>query len=358
MHYEKLLKVGEREISDDHPTYFIADIAANHDGDLARAKDLIFLAKEAGADCAKFQHFLADKIVSDAGFKNLKTNQSHQATWKKSVAEIYDQYHSKREWTADLVATCKEADIEFMTTPYDFEAIDLLVDNLSAFKVGSGDITFKALLDKIADTGKVVFLASGASTMEEVEAAVDSVLLKNKSLCLMQCNTNYTGDLENFKYVNLNVLKAFAQRWPGLVLGLSDHTPGHAAVLGAVAFGARVIEKHFTDDNDRIGPDHSFALNPNTWREMVDRTKELEFAFGDGEKRIESNEKETVVIQRRAVRFTCDLEPGTTIERDHLESLRPCPENAITPMSIESIIGKRLEVKKKTGEELYWSEVT
>src|SRR5438034_359237 len=146
------------------------------------------------------------------------------------------------------------ADIEFMTTPYDIEAVRMFANIVPAYKIGSGDITFHSLLREIARQGKPVLLATGAATMEEVEEAANVILIENPALCLMQCNTNYTGSLENFGFVNLEVLHSFAARWPGMPLGFSDHTPGHSAVLGAVAFGARVVEKHFTDDNSRVGP--------------------------------------------------------------------------------------------------------
>src|SRR5690606_6042822 len=140
------------------------------------------------------------------------------------------------------------------------------VDHVPAIKIGSGDITFASLVEACAATGKPILLATGAADMADVEQAVELILARTRKLVLMQCNTNYTGSPENFAYVNLRVLHSFAARWPGMVLGFSDHTPGHSAVLGAVAYGARVVEKHFTDDNDRTGPDHAFALNPTTWR--------------------------------------------------------------------------------------------
>ena len=149
------------------------------------------------------------------------------------------------------------------------------------------------------DFKKVGIIATGASNLQEVKLAVKEFLRFNKSLVLMQCNTNYTGDKKNINYVNLNVLKQYKKIFPKVVLGLSDHTFGHASVLGAVTLGARVIEKHFTDDNKRIGPDHYFAMNPKTWKTMVEKTRELELALGDGLKRIEKNELTTVVIQRR-----------------------------------------------------------
>lgn len=357
MRYDTVLHIGDREISIEAPTYFIADIAANHDGDLERAKALIWLAKQAGADCAKFQHFVADKIVSKVGFADEGSQLSHQANWKKSVSEIYHQYHTRRAWTPTLVETCQQAGIEFMTTPYDFEAIDSFSNIVPAYKIGSGDITFHAAIERIAKVGKPVLLACGAATMDETAEAVDLVLRHNKALCLLQCNTNYTGSLANFRHVNLRVLLSMAVRWPGMVLGLSDHTPGHSAVVGAVALGARVIEKHFTDDNTREGPDHSFALNPATWRAMVDATRELEAALGDGAKRIEGNETETVVIQRRALRVKNALPAGSILSEQDLEALRPCPVGALPPSAAAQVIGRTLKVAKAGGKDLRWTDL-
>jgi len=357
MKYDTELHIGNREVSLAAPVYFIADIAANHDGDLERAKDLIWKAKKAGADCAKFQHFLAEKIVSSVGFSGMAGQVSHQAKWRKSVVEVYDQYHTKREWTDTLVETCATAQIDFMTTPYDFEAIDMFASIVPAYKIGSGDVTFHPAVERIARIGKPVLLACGAATMDETGETVDLILRHNRQICLLQCNTNYTGSLENFKYVNLRVLQSFAIRWPGMVLGFSDHTPGHSAVLGAVALGARVVEKHFTDDNSREGPDHSFALNPATWRSMVEAARELEFSLGDGVKRIEPNEQETVIIQRRALRVKAALPAGTVLAEHHLDALRPCPAGAVPPCALGSILGRRLAVHKEAGKELLWTDL-
>lgn len=357
MRYDTSLYIGAREIALDLPTYFIADIAANHDGDIERARDLIFRAKEAGADCAKFQHFLADKIVSAVGFTRMEGKVSHQAKWKRSVSEIYDQYHTRRDWTDVLVETCEQAGIDFMTTPYDFEAIDMFADIIPAYKIGSGDITFHRAVERIARIGKPVLLACGATTMDEVGEAVDLILKDNRQIALMQCNTNYTGAIDNFAHVNLRVLQSFAIRWPGMVLGFSDHTPGHSAVLGAVALGARIVEKHFTEDNNREGPDHGFALNPTTWRAMVDATRELEMALGDGVKRIEDNERETVVIQRRALRAVRPLPAGTVLTEDLVEALRPCPPDAVPPSALDSILGRTLVEAKDAGQEITWADL-
>ena len=357
MRYDHEFSIGDRKIGLNEPTYFIADIASSHDGELSRAKDLILLAKEAGADCAKFQHFLARDIVSDEGFRSLGGQMAHQAAWKQSVYDIFEKYQTPRDWTDELVAESKKADIDFMTTPYDLAAIDLVDKHLKAWKIGSGDIGWNQFIEEVCSRGKPVFLATGAADMEDVERAVDAALAKTRELCLMQCNTNYTGSLENFANVNLNVLRAFALKYPGMPLGLSDHTPGHAAVLGAVTLGACAVEKHFTDDNNRDGPDHPFSMNPQSWRDMVDRTRELELALGDGVKRIEANEHDSAVVQRRCLRATRDLEAGETITDADLVALRPRPEGSVEPFEQDLVVGQPLTAAVKKGDALMWEYV-
>jgi N-acetylneuraminate synthase len=347
-------QIGSRWIGPQHPTYFIADIAANHDGDLERAKKLIALAKQAGADAAKFQNFHAEKIVSDYGFKSLGGQQSHQSKWKKSVLEVYQDATVPDDWTPILKAECDRAGIEYFSSPYDFEAIDLLDSYVPAYKIGSGEIDWIEALEKMAGKGKPVLLATGAAHIGEVASAVRAILAINPMLALMQCNTNYTASPENFSHLHLNVLKTYQLMFPEVVPGLSDHTPGHAAVLGAVALGARVIEKHFTDDTTREGPDHKFAMDPDTWADMVENTRRLEKAMGSHEKFVAENEKETVVIQRRCLRAARDLEAGTALTRDMIDVLRPATPGAILPDQITQVIGKKALRIIARGEELRW----
>jgi N-acetylneuraminate synthase len=353
MKYSTNFTIDNHEISNTSSVFFIADLAANHDGSLQRAKDLISLAKEYGADAVKFQHFLADKIVSDNGFKSLGSQLGHQSKWEKSVFEIYKQYECNRDWSAELYETAKRENITFLTSPYDFEALDLLDQYLPAYKIGSGDITWHDLLKKIAQKRKPVLIATGASTMNETVCAVDTLLQYNKQIVLMQCNTNYTAEESNFKYINLNVLRSFALKYPMMPLGLSDHTTGHSTVLGAIALGACVIEKHFTDDNTRKGPDHPFAMNPQTWKEMVKAARELRAALGDGIKRIEENEQDTVILQRRCIRVSRDMNAGEILCDDDMELLRPATNGALSPYHITDAIGQKLLVNKKRGDALY-----
>lgn len=351
-------RIGNRWVGPDHPTYFIADIAANHDGDLERALQLMTLAKEAGADCAKFQHFRAEHIVSDAGFKAFGSQQSHQAGWQKSVFEVYQDASLPWEWTSELAEHARQIGIEFMSAPYDLEAVEHLNPYVNAFKIGSGDVNWLEEMADIASQGKPVILATGAADTADVARAMDLLLARNIPIVLMQCNTNYEGTIENIHHVNLRVLTSYAEQYPGVTLGLSDHTPGHVTVLGAVALGARVVEKHFTDDTTRVGPDHGFSMDPITWQAMVEDTRMLEAALGDGVKKIEDNERETIVLQRRCVRAARDLPAGTVLQRSDLEVLRPAPLEAIPAHEVLSTVGKTLTEPVTAGEAITWAHCT
>lgn len=351
------IKIGTHIINDHNPTYFIADISANHDGDLERAKLLIRLAKESGADAAKFQNFRAPKIVSNFGFKSLGDQLSHQSKWGKSVFEVYQDASIPFEWTPILKEECVRIGIDYFSSPYDFEAIDMLEPYVPAYKIGSGDINWIEALERMAKKGKPVILATGASEIGEVQRAVEVIKKINPQLVLMQCNTNYTASLENFNHIHLRVLITYRTLFPDVILGLSDHTFGHATVLGAVTLGARVIEKHFTDDNKRVGPDHPFSMTPSTWRDMVDRTRELERALGSTQKIIAANEQETVCIQRRCLRASRDIKAGEVLTRDMIDVLRPAPPGALFPYEIDQAIGTRAHQDIPAGKELKWTDL-
>src|SRR4051812_1202254 len=244
------IQIGKRKFTKRGPLYFIADLGANHDGEIDRAFKLIEIAKEAGADAAKFQNFKANTIVSPKGFSNIG-QLSHQSSWEKPVYDGYEDASISRDWTPRLKKKCDEAGIDYFTSPYDFESVDHVDPFVDIYKIGSGDITWLEILEYITGKNKPVILATGASNIDDVKRAMSTLLKKTNDIVLMQCNTNYTGSKENFKHVNLNVLKTFQELYPQVIFGLSDHTSGHAAVLGAIALGATFIEKHFTDDNDR-----------------------------------------------------------------------------------------------------------
>lgn len=318
--------------------------------DTMQPEIVIHLAAEAGAQAAKFQHFQADSIVSDAGFRALGRQQSHQTGWQKSVYEVYQEASLNLTWTPDLKQACDAAGLDFFTSPYALEIVDAVDPFVPAYKIGSGDITWLEILTHIAARQKPCLLATGAATLTDVDRAVQAILPINPRLALLQCNTNYTGSPANFAHVHLRVLDTYRRRYPELVPGLSDHTPGHTTVLGAVALGACIIEKHFTDDVRRPGPDHGFSMTPKTWREMVARTRELELSLGHDRKEIEANEADTVILQRRAIRARTDLSVGTQLAHEHLIMLRPCPQDALPPYAVAELLGRRLVQAVQAGE--------
>ncbi|WP_417317863.1 N-acetylneuraminate synthase family protein [Emcibacter sp.] len=382
------IKIGNHYVGPSDPVYFIADVAANHDGDLEKAKDLIYSCAENGARAAKFQNFFAKSIVSDKGFRQMGGKFSHQEAWDKSIFEIYEDASLPVTWTETLKETCADAGIDYFTAPYSLELVALLQPHVSAWKMGSGDITWHEEIEAMAKSGLPFIMATGASTMEEVSAAVNVARTHTDQMILMQCNTNYTArpdeprgvTLERFRNINLKVLETFAGAFPGLSLGLSDHTHGHSTVLGAVGlFGARSIEKHYTLDNNLVGPDHPFSMNPESWKLMVDRTAELDeelsgdmswkekyqiveslcddpeglaLAIGDGIKRVEVNEKDTVVLQRRGLRATRDMKAGEAIGKEDLFPLRPCPTDALPPYEFVKCVSRKLAKDIEEGEHI------
>jgi sialic acid synthase SpsE len=349
------IRIGTHIIGPGHPTYFIADIAANHDGDLERAKMLIRLAKEAGADAAKFQNFRAPHIVSDYGFTHMDGQISHQAAWKKSVFQVYSEASIPFEWTPVLKQVCDQVEIDFFSAPYDFEAIDMLDPYVEMYKAGSGEIDWIEALERMASKGKPFFIATGASDIGEVQRAVHAVLKINPQLVLMQCNTNYTASPDNYDHLHINVLKTYATLFPDVILGLSDHTHAVAPVLAAVTLGAQVIERHFTDSNDRQGPDHKFAMDPRNWAAMVEETRILERSLGSPDKFVAGNEVDTAVIQRRCLRAARDIKAGEVFTREMIDVLRPATPGAIKPDEIGSVIGKRALSDMPLGKELRWT---
>lgn len=353
----KKYKTNFFTISENKPTYFIADIAANHDGSLSRARKLIRLCSKAGANAAKFQHFKAETIVSKFGFDNLK-KLAHQKKWKKDVFDVYKDASINFNWTSKLAKECKKNNIDFMTAPYDLNYVDMVNKYVCAYKIGSGDITWHQIIKKIAKKNKLIILATGASTIFEVKKVVKKILNINKKLILMQCNTNYTADFKNYNYINLKVLNTYKKLFKNkIILGLSDHTFGSQTVLGAVAMGAKVIEKHFTDDNNREGPDHKFSMNPDTWAQMVKDTRILEASLGDGKKKIEMNEINSLVVQRRSIRAKIDIFKDSKIKKEMIEFLRPRPQNSIDPYNYKKLINKKISRNIKKGDIITWGDI-
>jgi sialic acid synthase SpsE len=350
---KKTIYIDGRPVGEGHPTYIIAEIGSNFDRSIERAKQLIDLAKECGADAVKFQCFAADKIVSKEGFEGLKTG--FQAGWKKPVYEVYQDAEFPRNWHQELKEYCKQKNITFFSAPYDREAVDMLEKHeVPAYKIGSGDITWLEHIEYVACKGKPVLIACGASTLAEVDEAMQAIRKTgNNDVVLLQCVTNYPSTFES---ANLRAMKAMGETF-NVLTGYSDHTPGSIVPLGAVAMGACVIEKHFTDDKTREGPDHPHAMDGKDFKEMVDGIRALEKSMGSPRKDVYAEEHDTYVLQRRCIRATRDIASGETITDDMLVALRPQPRDTLLPKYATYLVGKKIKKPVAKGKEIKWEHI-
>ena len=237
-----------------------------------------------------------------------------------------------------------------MTSAYSMELIDFVSPLVPAFKIGSGEITWHEQLKYVAQKNKPIFLATGASNLNEVTEAVKIISKYNKNLILMQCNTNYTNSPNNLRFLNLSTIKTFQSIFPDIITGLSDHTQNDECVIAAVALGARVIERHFTNSTRQKGPDHLFSTDIKSFKRLISKVRELEQMLGDGVKRVEHNEKDTIIVQRRALYARKKISKGEIISADHLVPLRPCPSGSISVKNILDLIGKKSKKNIKSGD--------
>jgi len=346
------VEIGDRSLGSADDTYVIAEIGSNFDGSKQRAKKLIELAADCGADAAKFQAFTADGILSQPGFDDLKMG--FQSEWDKPVYDVYQDAEFPRGWIDDLAAHCEAQGVDFLCTPYDWEAVDLIEDLVPAYKIGSGDITWLEYLEYVAEKGKPIVLATGASTLADVERAVEAIRSAgNEDLILLQCVTNYPSEFDS---ANIRAMDTLREAFETPV-GYSDHTPGVTVPLGAVARGGCVVEKHFTDDKSRDGPDHPHSLNPTEFERLVTEIRQLDTALGSAQKRIYKEEQTPVILQQRSLRAATDLEPGERLTEEKLTALRPAPEDALEPHYKDVVVGRTVDEAVGEGEAITWDVI-
>lgn len=331
--------------------YIIAEAGVNHNGDVNIARELIRIAKRAGCDCVKFQVFSAEKIVTHTASKaryQVENTQSDDTQFNmlKKLELGFDDFKM-------LKAYCDENKIDFLATPFDEDAVDLLENlGVNAYKVSSGDITNKPLLQYIACKKKKILLSTGMSTLEEVSKAVQWINeTGNNDIVLFHCTSNYPAAYSSVNMEAMNTLKK-EFRYP---VGYSDHTPGIEIPLMAVAYGAEVIEKHFTYDKTAEGPDHKASLNPEELEEMVRTIRNVEIAVGTGEKRPTDEEMETRKAARKSLVWKKDISAGTVVQIGDLCCKRP--GDGIPPENMESMIGKVAVIDCKADTLVSWMDV-
>lgn len=350
--FSPIIKIGNHLVGEGQPALIIADIGANFDRSLDKAKELALAVKEAGGDVVKIQSFLAPKIVSGKGFALMHLKGVH-GSWGQPVDEVFKEAEFPREWHEEFFGYCREMGIIGSSAPYDFEAVDLMEElGVDFYKIGSGDITWLEMLEYIARKNKPIILATGASTLAEVDEAIRVIeSTGNRDVALLQCITNYPSKIES---ANLNVMKTYQQAY-GIITGYSDHTPGDTVVLGSIALGGKVIEKHFTLDKTAKGPDHPHSMDPKEFTLMVKRVREMEQALGSSRKEVVAEESETVIVQRRGLCAKLDVRKGEPFSQENVIELRPAL--GILPKHKKDIIGKLAKRDISAGEPIKWEDV-
>ena len=347
--FPKQIKIGNKMVGHGHPTYLIAEIGANFDKSLEKAKLLCKAAKDSGADCAKFQTFSTPKILSEVGFSKMKLQGIH-GSWGRTVSEVFKDAEFPREWHHEVRDYCIEIGIDFSTSPYDIEAVNLCEKlDVPFIKIGSGDITWLEMLEFIAIKGKPMILATGDASLAEIDEAVHTIeATGNRNLILMQCITNYPSKIDN---ANVNVLKTYQSAFD-ILTGYSDHSPRPVVAMASVVLGGCVIEKHFTLNKADKGPDHPHSMTPIEFRLMTDYIREVERAMGSTRKEVVDEESETLYVQRRGLYASRFIPSGKIIEADDIVVLRPAL--GVPPKFKSIIVGKTSNEDIESGSPIYW----
>lgn len=327
------------------PVIIIAEVGVNHNGDMEVAKQLIDLASDAGADIVKFQTFSADRLVTRTAQKaeyQIEDNGTDETQYQMlSRLELSVDMHK------ELIAHCKTRNIEFLSTGYDIESVDLLVElGQTRFKIPSGEITNLPYLRHIGSLGKPIVMSTGMSTVNEVKAAIE-VLEKAggdlSQITLLHCTTEYPAPKSD---VNLNAMLSLKQL--DAAVGYSDHTTGIEVAIAAVAMGAEVIEKHFTIDKNLPGPDHKASVDPEELVAMVSGIRNIELALGDGVKRISASEAKNRTIARKSIVARRPIVSGEKFSEENITIKRP--GTGISPMQWDDVIGQVATCNYKEDE--------
>jgi sialic acid synthase SpsE len=351
MSFPPEFRIGSRPVGPGHPTYVIAEAGANHNRDLGVARELIDVAAAAGADAVKFQTYSGATLYSKKTprFKYLAPITDMAPT------ELLEEISLPREWQGELASYARSLGLEFMSTPFDFDAVrELDALDVPALKIASFEIVDLPLIQAAAATGRPLLISTGMTVLGEIEDALRAAEEAGApAVGLMQCTSVYPAPVET---INLRAM-ATMERALGVPAGLSDHSLGIAVPIAAAALGAAFVEKHYTLSRDMAGPDHPFALEPDELRAMVTGIREAQAALGSGRKEGPTPEEreEMFALGRRSLIATRDLPAGTVLEPDMITRKRP--GFGIPPKFMDLVLGRPLKVDVEEDEILTWDMV-
>ena len=329
-------------------TIIIAEISANHGQDIEIALATIKAAKEAGADAVKIQSYTPDTMTIDCNNKYFQIQQG--TIWDgTTLYELYKQAYTPWEWHEELFAYAKEIDIEIFSTPFDYTAVDLLESlSVGRYKIASFEITDIPLIEYVASKMKPVIISTGIATIEEIREAVEACRRRgNKDITLLQCTSQYPAKPEDANLLTMDDMKVRFD----VKVGLSDHTTGHEGAVAATAMGATIVEKHFILDRGIGGPDATFSMNPDEFKEMVEKVRYTERLMGhvtydmtDGKRKSRSFARSLFVVK--------SVKKGEIVSEENVRSIRP--GYGLEPRHLTNLIGRKFNKDVDRGTPLSW----
>ncbi|MDD5070089.1 MAG: N-acetylneuraminate synthase family protein [Candidatus Omnitrophica bacterium] len=338
------IQIGNKTISYSSPVYIVAEGCDNHLGDISKAKEMIFLAKQAGADAIKFQHHLPDE--------EMLPEVPLSSNFDIPLYDFLKEYALTLEQHIELKKCCEKIGIQYLCTPFSYKAALELNDiGVEAFKIGSGEMTDIPTLEKIAQFSKPMIVSTGMSTFAEIDRTYVALCEQNVPLILMNCVSEYPPCYED---INVSVVKEMISRYPQAVIGHSDHTPDIYTCFAAVALGARVIEKHVILDKSQPGPDNSVSIDFSDLTMLVDGIRKIDVALGS-EKRVHGKEEDIRRWAFRSLVVTCDISRGDKITSEMVWSKRP--GTGIPSYLRDKVIGRYAARDIKNNTLLSWDDI-
>jgi N-acetylneuraminate synthase/sialic acid synthase len=332
---DRYLKIDNVEIHDGSDCYVIAEIGNNHQGSVDKCKELFRAAKECGANAVKLQK--RDNLAlytKDAYHKPYESENSFGATY----GEHREALEFGKDEYVELKKYAQELGITFFSTAFDIPSADFLEElDMPAYKIASGDLKSTPLLKYVAQFQKPMIVSTGASTIEDVQRAYDTIMPINPRLCILQCTAAYPVECEE---LDLNVIKTYREKFPDAVIGLSSHYSGIAMATAAYVLGSRVVEKHFTLNRAMKGTDHAFSLEPVGMRKLVRDLQRVRKALGDGQKKVYLSEQPARMKMGKKLVAATDLPAGHVLTAEDIAM--KSPGDGIPPYELDRVIGKTL----------------
>lgn len=342
------LNIGERIIGDKNPCYIIAEMSANHAGDLNKALEIVHAARDAGADCIKTQAYTPDTITIDCDNKHFKIE---EGTWKgETLYSLYQKAYTPWEWIEKIKNEADKIGIDFLCTPFDKTSVDFLEKlNVKFYKIASFELIDIPLISYVASKGKPIIVSTGMGNLGDIEDAIKTIENhKNKDICILKCSSSYPARYEDMNIKTIQNLKDTF----GYPVGLSDHSMGAISAIVAVANGANVIEKHFCLSRKFENPDSSFSMEPEEFKEMVLNIRNAEKAIGKVSYNVSDTEKKSVNF-KKSIFVVKDIIKGEELTEENIKVIRP--GYGLKPKHYFEVLNKKATKDIKRGTPFNWN---